>query len=143
MDSTNHQGHVSTDGLVKPVVVWKIMIGGKGAVGKTTIIKRYLSGEFCGNTMMTIGVQFHIQELKRRGCTIKLSLWDLGGQERFQFLLPNYCEGASGGIVLFAMNDLETLDDALTWVSMFRSRFTSNVPIILVGTKLDLVDPSQ
>lgn len=127
--------------LMAPIVL-KIVIGGDGGVGKTTILQRFISRKFVADTQMTIGVQLHVQEVPKNGGTVKLALWDLGGQERFRFILPSYCEGACGGFVLFDMSDMLTIERAGEWASVLRQRVPC-MPIMLVGTKNDLLDVQQ
>ncbi len=125
--------------------LFKIVIGGQGAVGKTTLLHRYLNGVFLQNSSMTIGVAFHAKEVYYEGLQkkIKLSLWDLGGQDRFRFLQANYSAGARAGIVFFDMLNFSTILQVKNWVEMFRTHAGPDIPIILVGTKLDLIQPDQ
>ena len=81
--------------------IFKVCIFGDGGVGKTTLIKRYLSGTFDESTRITIGVDFHIKKLEVEGKQITLQLWDFAGEERFRMLLPTYMRGAKGGIFLY------------------------------------------
>ncbi len=120
---------------------FKIVVGGAGGVGKTTLLNRYLHGEFKANTMMTIGVGFLLKELSRKGCKVILSMWDLGGQDRFRFLQGKYCLGARGAIIFFNMTRMDTMGQVKDWVTMVRQQTNYNIPIVLGGTKLDLVKP--
>lgn len=120
-------------------VVLKIMIGGSGGVGKTTLLQRYINGRFVADTAMTIGVQFYTKKIACRGVETKLALWDLGGQDRFKFLFPGYCNGARGALVLFSLHDIETLDDTGSWLKTFKEHAEPSSPVVLVGTKSDLV----
>ncbi len=124
-------------------LTWKIMIGGEGGVGKTTILHRYIHNEFTASTLMTVGVQFHIQRLERQGKSITLSLWDLGGQERFRFVFPQYCRGAVGGFVLFDMSRFETFAKIGEWVSLFKEHSVDGAPVLLVGTKYDVASEEE
>ncbi len=130
--------------LSKETYLFKIAIGGAGGVGKTTLLHRYLHNEFIPNSTMTIGVAFHSKEVICEGLQkkIKLSLWDLGGQQRFRFLQASYSAGARAGIVFFDMTRLSTTNQIKSWVKMFRSKASPDIPIVLGGTKLDVVDPS-
>jgi len=125
---------------MNPDYIIKIVIGGAGGVGKTTLLHRYLHGEFLPDTSLTIGIQFHTKELMRNGQKIVLSLWDLGGQDRFRFLQPTYCKGAQAGIVFFDMSFPGTIRQVKEWVDLFRNNTIGNIPIVLGGTKLDCVD---
>jgi small GTP-binding protein len=130
--------------LSEKTYIFKIVVGGAGGVGKTTLLHRYLHNVFVPGSTMTIGVAFHTKEvyneLTRR--RVKLSLWDLGGQDRFRFLQASYSAGARAGIVFFDMTRIDTLLQVKSWVEMFRSHASPDMPIVLGGTKLDVVDSS-
>jgi small GTP-binding protein len=93
---------------------------------------------------MTIGVAFHSKEVVCESLhkRIKLALWDLGGQQRFRFLQTSYSAGARAGIVFFDMTRFDTMVQVKDWVEMFRAHASPGMPIVLGGTKLDVVDPS-
>src|SRR5271157_41947 len=118
---------------------WKLIVGGQGGVGKTTILYRFIHNEFLEDTKYTVGVQFHTQAVERQGKKISLVLWDLGGQERFRFIQPEYVKGADGAFICFDLSRYMTLEGIREWIIMFRQN-VPRVPIVLVGTKLDLVD---
>lgn len=125
------------------VYKFKVAVGGKGGVGKTTFIHRYVSNEFISDTKMTIGVQFHIKELavEKNGMPVNVNmiLWDLGGQQRFRFIMPTYLKGTAGALVLFDMSRYESLVEAKEWFDLFKVEMTRNEPILLVGTKMDII----
>ncbi len=117
--------------------IFKIMVAGEGAVGKTTLLLKYVSGSFVANTAMTIGIQFHVKNIKFDGVDYSLALWDLGGQDRFRFMLPNYTKGARGALLLYDMTRMHTLDTLADWVTICRTH-NKTMPILLCGTKADL-----
>lgn len=119
--------------------IWKIVVGGEGGVGKTTLLHRYIHNEFLDDMNMTIGVQMHTQALDHGDKKIKLSLWDLGGQERFRFIQSRYVYGSSGAFICFDMSRYATTAKLNEWVSMFRENASPDIPIVLVGTKMDLI----
>lgn len=118
--------------------VFKILIGGDGAVGKTTLLRKYVDGKFDESSIATVGVDFFIKQVIYENigsCT--LQLWDLGGQERFRHLLESFIMGAKGALLLFDLTRMPKIDNILNWVNIVRMH-DFNLPIILVGTKLDL-----
>ncbi|MHA1369402.1 MAG: Rab family GTPase [Promethearchaeota archaeon] len=123
--------------------IYKIVIGGEGGVGKTTIIQRYLTGEFIEDTKMTIGVQFHTQSLQRQGRNVSLVIWDLGGQERFQFIHSEYIKGAVAAFVMFDMTREVTFFKAMDWIELINRSVKKPIPIVLVGSKLDLLTDEE
>jgi len=118
--------------------VFKILVSGDGAVGKTTLLRKYVDGTFDESSITTIGVDFFIKQVIYENvgyCT--LQIWDLGGQERFRHLLESFIMGAKGALLLFDLTKMPKIDNILSWVNMVRMH-DFDLPIILVGTKLDL-----
>ena len=120
--------------------IWKIVAGGMGGVGKTTLLLRYLTHEFVGDTALTIGVNFHTSVVEQQGEKVTLLLWDLGGQERFRFIQSSYIKGAVAVLLFFDIGRLKTLYELDDWIKLIRDNTSPAIPILLVGTKLDLED---
>ena len=122
--------------------VLKVLTAGEGGVGKTTLLHRYVSNRFIADTSMTIGVQFHLKNITFGGVECTLQLWDFGGQERFRFLLPTYASGAKGALLLFDLTRMQTTFSLeSSWLPIIRKE-VPDLPCILMGTKLDMVDPN-
>ncbi len=119
--------------------IFKIIVAGDGGVGKTTLLLKYITGAFLAKTKMTIGVQFHWKRALIAGRTCMLQLWDLGGEERFRFLLSSYVRGARGAILMFDTTRMCTLNSLAGWVSICRA-YNSYLPILLCGNKADRVE---
>ena len=119
--------------------LFKIITGGNGGVGKTTLLYRYVEGKFLTNTKSTLGVDFFLKKLNIKNTEIDLQLWDFGGQKIFRNILKNYATGANGALLLFDLTDKSSLDQINEWVEIFREN-DPNLPIIILGTKLDLTD---
>lgn len=119
--------------------ILKILTAGEGGVGKTTLLHRYVEGRFSAETKMTIGVEFFLKEtmIDTNHCT--LQLWDFGGQERFRFLLESYVLGAKGALLMFDLTRITTLENLQQWINIVR-RGDPNLPVLFLGTKLDLGD---
>jgi small GTP-binding protein len=118
--------------------ILKILTAGDGGVGKTTLLQRYVEGKFSADTKMTIGVEFFLKEVEVDGKQCTLQLWDFGGQERFRFLLESYVLGAKGALLMFDLTRPMTLENLNQWVDICR-KGDPNIPILFLGTKLDLV----
>ncbi len=116
---------------------FKVLILGEASVGKTSLTKRYVSGIFNPKEKLTIGVDFYIKTVDVLGKKVKLQLWDLGGEQRFRFLLPTYCLGANATIFLYDITRLNSLENIHSWISIVYQR-SGLIPILLVGSKLDL-----
>jgi small GTP-binding protein len=84
--------------------LFKVVVLGEGAVGKTAIVTRFSHGFFRTDYKTTIGSQFAVKNItvtRTDGSevTVKLQIWDVAGQSRFQILRPMYYRGSSGGIL--------------------------------------------
>ena len=122
-------------------LMFKICLFGDGGVGKTTLVNRYLTGVFKTDSSITIGVEFHIKKIKIGEYNITLQIWDFAGEERFRFLLPSYVLGASGGIFMYDITRYSSMKNFEDWIEIFKRGFpgdTSQLPVIMVGGKLDL-----
>jgi len=121
--------------------VFKICIFGDGGVGKTTLVNKYLTGVFKGDTSITIGLDFHVTIIALDGLKVKLQIWDFAGEERFRFFLPTYMKGASGGIFMYDITRYTSLKNINDWFEVLKENTAvqkNQVPILLVGGKTDL-----
>lgn len=116
--------------------LFKVIVTGEGGVGKTCLVQRYTVGTFY-HTRTTIGVGFATAKIDLDGRDIRLQVWDFGGEERFRRLLPSFCRGASGALVLFDLTRFPTFLHLDEWINLIRDN-TDNVPLVLVGSKADL-----
>jgi len=121
----------------EPLRIVKVFVAGEGGVGKTTMIKRYTTGTFIANTMLTVGVEFHISKVP--DARVTLQIWDLGGEDRFRFILPAYIRGASGGLLVFDITRFQTFKNLSEWLDIIQKN-APNTPLILVGAKADLIE---
>jgi len=122
---------------LKGKYLFKTIAVGSGGVGKTSLIRRFAEGFFLGTYVPTLGVDFATKEVKLGDQTIKLVLFDTGGQELLGRLRPYYYRGANGALVCYdiaAKATFEALEDWLREVSLHVGR----IPRLLVGTKADL-----
>ncbi len=117
---------------------YKLCFLGDAGVGKTTLVQRYMTGSFSANTILTLGVNYSVKVLILGSERITLQIWDFGGEERFRFLLPSYCLGASGAIFVYDITSPRSLLDIGEWLKLLE-KTAGKVPVLLVGTKSDLV----
>jgi small GTP-binding protein len=120
-------------------ILLKVITCGEGGVGKTTLLHRYIEGVFLADTRLTIGVEFFLKEIKIEDKKILLQVWDFGGQDHFRPLLKNYAKGARGALLLFDLTRPSSLNRIEQWVNICKQE-DPDIPIIFLGTKLDLKD---
>ncbi len=115
---------------------------GENRDDKTAFIKRYCYNIFNPSERLTIGVDFHVKTIDLNDLKIKLQIWDVGGEERFRFLLPTYCLGANAAFLLYDITRPSTLDNISEWMTIVRQK-GGPIPIMLVGSKIDLSKSSR
>ena len=132
-----------------------MILCGNPAVGKTSLLARYVDGKFNEDEAATIGANFLIKEIdlskivnliklenpelekdiKEKG--FKLYFWDIGGQQDKLFSTEYYFVQAVGAMIVFNLNDLSSFQDIDFWLSKLKE-LSGEVPYILVGNKMDL-----
>jgi len=106
------------------------------------MVHRYIQREFIDTTTMTIGVDFFTKKLHMSDVTVILQLWDIGGQERFRFMVEKYLRGAHGALLLFDTTSMTSFVNIQKWYQLLRQD-NPLLPIVLVGTKKDLEEFSM
>jgi small GTP-binding protein len=115
----------------------KVVFAGDGNVGKTSMIRSFTEGKFETSRVMTIGVDFHTHTVVLPEGKIKLSIWDMAGQERFESLRPGFYPGSRAAALVFDVTVPESLEHLAGW----RAEILKVVPdqkFIVVANKVDL-----
>ncbi|MFX1569496.1 MAG: GTP-binding protein [Promethearchaeota archaeon] len=119
---------------------FKVIIIGPGAVGKTSLLNRFVHNEFSLKYKLTIGVDFLTKVIEYEpGKTAKLHIWDIGGQEKFKFLHRSFYEGAFGALVVFDLSRHRTFSSMKEWLSEMRNIVINDIPSAIIGNKSDLI----
>ena len=118
-------------------LTFKVCVFGDVAVGKTSLVDRYLTNQFHENIQATLGASIHIKFIKLKNGKVTLQIWDFGGHQNFMFLIPSYARGSSGAVFMFVLTNLKTLENLHHWLVEFK-KISGIIPLILVGNKLDL-----
>ncbi|MFX0104807.1 MAG: Rab family GTPase [Candidatus Hodarchaeota archaeon] len=118
----------------------KVIIVGPSAVGKTSLLNRFVHNQFTLKYKLTIGVDFLTKTLEYQPSKfVKLHIWDIGGQERFKFLHRSFYEGASGALLVFDLSRERTFSSMKTWLSEMQSIMKNQIPKVIIGNKSDLL----
>ena len=119
---------------------FKVIIVGPPAVGKTSLLNRFVHNEFKMKYSLTIGVDFLTKNVEYEPLKIaKLQIWDIGAQERFKFLHRSFYEGAFGALVVFDLSRQQTFLGIKAWISEMSSIIKDDIPKIIIGNKADLI----
>ena len=119
---------------------FSIILVGDSNVGKTSIIKRFIEGEFEEKVKCTIDVDFHCKNLKiDKNLNVNLKIYDTAGQEKYRSITKSYYRQAEGILLVFDLTEENSYNKLTKWLDEISDN-TSNVEIILVGNKSDLKD---
>ncbi|MHA1204737.1 MAG: Rab family GTPase [Candidatus Heimdallarchaeaceae archaeon] len=119
--------------------IFKIVLLGEGAVGKTSLKRTYMGEEFVEGYKMTVGADFAVKKLEVDFYKITLQIWDLAGQPRFDAVREAYYRGAKGALLVFDISRPETYEILPKWLNeLIKNNGGRKVPIILIGNKSDL-----
>ncbi|KAL0256888.1 Vacuolar protein sorting-associated protein 21 [Diplodia seriata] len=124
----------------KPSSSVKLVLLGEAAVGKSSLVMRFVNNDFQENKEPTIGAAFLTQKCNLPTRTIKFEIWDTAGQERFASLAPMYYRNAQAALVVYDITKASSLTKAQHWVAELQRQASPGIVIALVGNKADLVE---
>ncbi|KAF8411466.1 hypothetical protein HHK36_004017 [Tetracentron sinense] len=128
--------------IVSPLAKYKLVFLGDQSVGKTSIITRFMYDKFDNTYQATIGIDFLSKTMYLEDRTVRLQLWDTAGQERFRSLIPSYIRDSSVAVIVYDVANRQSFLNTSKWIEEVRTERGSDVIIVLVGNKTDLVDKS-
>ncbi|RAL46456.1 hypothetical protein DM860_004735 [Cuscuta australis] len=127
------------DGAAQKIdYVFKVVLIGDSAVGKSQLLARFSRNEFSLDSKATIGVEFQTRTMLIEHKSVKAQIWDTAGQERYRAVTSAYYRGAVGAMLVYDITKRQTFDHILRWLEELRAHADKNIVIILVGNKTDL-----
>ncbi|MBA7655997.1 hypothetical protein ES703_63910 [subsurface metagenome] len=119
---------------------FKIIIIGPAAVGKSSLIRRFVENKFYLDYRFTIGVDFLTKLVEYEpNKSARLTLWDIGGQDRFKMLRRNFYDGANGALVVFDLSRAQTFSKMKEWISDMHKLINIKIAFVILGNKVDLL----
>ena len=116
----------------------KLIVIGDSGVGKTNIIKRYISNTFTIDTKSTVGVEFFTKTFKINEDILKLEIWDTAGQERYKAITSAYYRGSRGALIVYDISRIETYNNVDKWITELKEKVEGSFKLLLIGNKSDL-----
>jgi small GTP-binding protein len=121
--------------------MFKLIILGSAAVGKTTLVNQFLKKEDFGDYRPTLGINiatqlYHVQGYKDE--LIKFIIFDLAGQEFFKRVRHDYYKGANCAFIVYDVTRRETFDEAINFWFKDAKNELGDIPFVVIGNKIDL-----
>ena len=125
----------------RPDYKLKILLTGSDATEKSELITNFIKSKFKLDYKKTIGVEIFTKELEYEpGKTALLSIWDIGGEKRFEFIRSTFYKGASGALLVFDLTREETYEEIKKWLAEIKKSTGKDFPLVLIGNKLDKIE---
>jgi len=131
-------GTANSAGGTGRLAQFKLVLLGESAVGKSSLVLRFVKGQFHEFQESTIGAAFLTQTVVLDDTTVKFEIWDTAGQERYHSLAPMYYRGAQAAIVVYDITNADTFARAKSWVRELQKQARADIVIALAGNKSDL-----
>ena len=124
-------------------ITYKLIVIGDPAIGKTSLIKKYVTHQYEKDYIPTVGVSISKQPVSLKApdgkkIKINLLLWDLAGQPVFHLLHKVYFNGANGVLLGFDLTRMHTYSNAKVWHKELVKNGLASVPTVFFGNKADL-----
>ena len=122
----------------------KIIIIGDTSVGKTNFLFRFIDGKFNQIYQPTIGIDYKsiIRVLPKTRKKVKIQFWDTAGQERYKSLNKIYFQRVQGIILMYDITKRESFENLDSWRNLIFDN-VDNIPVALIGNKLDIADEKR
>lgn len=127
----------NNDPSLPTLPIYKVVLAGDGNVGKTSLVRRYCEGKFDESRITTLGVDFQTKVVTITDKTIKLSIWDVAGQERFVSFRETFYRGAHAVALIYDVTAPSTFFNLMHWRDEIQSTVPL-VPMVVIGNKNDL-----
>ncbi len=121
--------------------LFKVCLVGDGGVGKTAIVEQFLGKGFAATYNLTIGTNICTHSVDIGDKQIKYQIWDLAGQQRFEFVRATFYRGSHAIIMVFDVTNPDSFVNLREWkFEVLRNigRKSPSIPIMLLGNKSDL-----
>ncbi|MHA1579024.1 MAG: Rab family GTPase [Candidatus Freyarchaeota archaeon] len=118
--------------------MFKVVVVGDNGVGKTSIVRRYVHGIFEEDYRAGVGTRILAKDLDFEGRRVTLSIFEIGGPEKFRIGENILFKGAEGVVVVFDITNENSFQGLDGWFAQLEYNLSERVPIILVGNKYDL-----
>ena len=125
---------------------FKVIIVGDPSVGKTSLILRYTDNAFKRNYVPTLGVMVSDKIFKIEDSVVQLTLWDIGGQQKFHTMRQQFYRGSDAVFIVYDLTRKETFNSVSKWYSDVITPLKEQSEDIfgfIIGNKRDLIESKE
>jgi len=134
---------MSSEPTVNYSYLFKYIIIGDSAVGKSNILLRYIHDNFNEEFQSTIGVEFGAKNIKIEDKIYRIQIWDTAGQETFRSITRAYYKNSVCAFVVYDITNRNSFQNVKSWIEDCRKQSPKTVFMVLIGNKVDLEDNRQ
>ncbi|XP_053411596.1 EF-hand calcium-binding domain-containing protein 4B [Nycticebus coucang] len=120
-----------------PDRLFKIVFVGNSAVGKTSFLRRFCEDRFSPGMVATVGIDYQVKTVNVDDSQVALQLWDTAGQERYRCITQQFFRKVDGVIVMYDLTAKQSFLSVRQWLSSVEEAVGDQVPVLLLGNKLD------
>ena len=134
---------MTSGGAVNFDYLFKYIIIGDAAVGKSNLLLRYAHGQFKPEYQLTIGVEFGAKNVEINNKVYRIQIWDTAGQENFRSITRAYYKNSVCALVVYDISSRDSFNNVSTWIDDCKNQSPKTIFMVLVGNKSDLSDRRQ
>nr|XP_035937990.1 EF-hand calcium-binding domain-containing protein 4B isoform X2 [Halichoerus grypus] len=120
-----------------PDRLFKIVLVGNSAVGKTSFLRRFCEERFAPGLAATVGIDYRVKMVHVDDSSVALQLWDTAGQERYRCITQQFFRKADGVIVMYDVTARQSFLSVRQWLSSVEEAVGDYIPVLLLGNKID------
>merc|ERR1711884_284017 len=141
MGIVNNKSYLKMSYSGKKKNTLKVVIIGDTAVGKTSLLQRYMNGKFSAQHRATVGADFLSKDIQLANKNYNLQVWDTAGQERFQSIGSAFYRGSDCCVIVFDITNPKSFDTLDNWKTEFINqggiKNPDTFPFVVLGNKCD------
>ena len=140
-DKKNKKQQKSGYNMNKQKLDFKVIVLGDIAVGKTSVIGRYITNTFSEVHKSSISCEFKKKKIEVDADTeVNLQIWDTVGEERFLSVTKQYYNNSHGAMIIYDLTNRNSFTKMNKWINDVKDNAPKNIVIMIVGNKSDLTD---
>lgn len=123
--------------MTRQIIQKKVCLLGDFAVGKTSLIRRFVEGRYDDKYLSTIGVKISRKPIEREDYILNMLIWDLAGGDDFYNIGQNYLRGAAAALIVCDLTRADTVNSFETYANQLKN-LNGETKMVFVGNKADL-----